>query len=805
VPPRSPAATPRKLDRVLALCLIAGLPPGQAAGEAEVRPHPPPPPPSLPQAVPPGEPGAEANPTVATRPMSAAETAAAKARLHRDLAWDYCGPRPPALGPATLPPVPGDQDPIQIDADAAEYDQAAELALLRGDVQIRRAGQTIESQKATYNQTTGEAVTSGGTFLEHPGLRVAGSRAQFNLGTDQGSVWNAHYRLTGPSNARGLADRAQILSRDLAQFDGITYTTCPPASDAWALRARKLDIDQAKGWGTARDATLRVRDVPVFYTPYLSFPIDDRRKSGVLVPTIGVSDTNGLDLTVPYYFNIAPNLDATLSPRIMSDRGLMLGGELRFLTPSQSGTVEGQVLPHDAEAEAEGEGTRWAFHADQSGRLAPRWSTAVNYNAVSDGQYLQDFGNRLETTSVRNLEQRGDLVYAGDGWSLLSRAQQFQTLDDTIAPSDRPYGRLPQLLLTASPWRGQLGIEAGADAEYDYFDHSTKVHGQRFAMAPWVSWPLRKPYGHLIPRAKLRAAGYALIDQTEGLSTDPVYAIPTLSLDGKLIFERPLDWLGRPALQTLEPRTFYLYTPYRDQSDAPTFDTTPLDFSFSSLFRDNRFTGRDRIADANQLTLGLTSRTLDQGDGRELFSASVGQILFFEDRAVQMSGSTQDSQTSALAGELAARLLTNWSARASFQYDPTADTDPWERRVLQLHYQTPESRLVNLAYRYNLGTSELDRYEDADLSFRLPVARHVELVGRWLYSLLYQETMDAFAGIEFGQCCWRMRLLARNFKNGPDSDGSTSVMLQVELAGLGKLGQSIDKFLESGIYGYHTD
>jgi len=735
--------------------------------------------------------------------MSAAETAAAEQRLHRDLKWDYCGPRPLALGPAPLAPTPGEQEPIHIAADAAEYDQAAELALLRGDVEIRRGGQTIESAEATYNQASGEAVTSGGTFLEHPGLRVAGSRAQFNLGTDQGSIWNAHYRLSGPSNAHGYADRALILSRDLSRFDHIIYTTCPPASSAWALGATRLDIDRAQGWGEARNATLRVADIPVLYTPYISFPIDDRRKSGFLIPTIGVSNDNGLDLTVPYYFNIAPNLDATFAPRIMSQRGLMLGGEVRFLTPSQHGAAEGQIIPNDSGTE--GNPTRWVFHADQLGQLGPGWSTAVNFNTVSDSTYLADFGNRLETTSVRNLEQRGDLTYNGNGWSLLSRLQEFQTVDEAIPPASRPYARLPQLLLNVSPITSSNGVQTGADAEYDYFDHSHKVHGQRLAMAPWLSWPLLRPYGHLIPRLKLRATTYALVDQTEGLANDPSYAIPTASLDGKLIFERSMDWLGKPALQTLEPRAFYLYTPYQDQSDAPIFDTTALDFSFASLFRDNRFAGRDRIGDANQLTLGLTSRTLDEGGGRELFSMSIGQVLYFEDRQVQIAGPTQDTQTSSVAGELSARLLANWSGRASVQYNPNTDTDPWEKRVLQVHYQAPDARLLNLAYRYNLGTSSLDRYEDTDLTFRLPVGGRVQLVGRWLYSLLYDETMDAFAGIEFGQCCWRMRLLARNYKNGPDSTGTTSVMLQVELAGLGKFGQSIDKFLESGIYGYHAD
>ena len=731
------------------------------------------------------------------------DASAMDARLLRDLPWDYCGRRPLRLGKAPLAPPPRDDEPIRIAADAADYDQVSEVVKLRGDVEIRRGGQSIEGQETTYDRRSGEAVATGNAFLEHPGLRITGSHAQFNLDTEKGNIWDAQYRVTGPVNGRGQSDQVTILSKDLAHLANTTYTTCPPGSQAWMLRANKLDLDHSTGRGVARDATLRVGNVPVLYTPYLDFPIDKRRQSGLLIPSVGFSNSNGFDLSVPYYFNIAPNLDATLTPRIMSERGLMLGGQTRFLTERQSGTLLGEIIPNDAKAE--GDPTRWAIQAVQKGQFGPRWSTVININAVSDDQFLADFGNTLKATSARNLERRGDLTYSGDGWSLVSRVQQFQTVDATLAPNDRPYARLPQLLLNVTPWRGDSGLEAGADGEYDWFDHSTKVDGQRLAMAPWLSWPLRRSYGHLIPRLKVRTAGYALQNQVAGAPNDPSYLLPTASLDGKLIFERPISWFGGPSIQTLEPRLYYLYTPYQDQAEIPTFDTTQLDFSFASLFRDNRFAGRDRIGDANQITVGLTSRTLSEGDGRELLSASIGQILYFADRRVQIAGPPQDSQTSGVAGELAARILTHWSARVSLQYDPQVDTNPWERRVLQLHYQTPEARLFNLAYRYNLGTSIDDRYEDTDLTFRFPLGRRVEVVGRWLYSLLHAETMDAFAGIEFGQCCWRVRLLARNYKNSADSSGNTSVMLQVELAGLGAFGQSIDKLLESGIYGYQKN
>jgi LPS-assembly protein len=749
-----------------------------------------------------GPTAAEAS-AAATGTVAPTDPATSRARVHQDLAWDYCGQRPHKLGPAPAARPPGDDEPVKIEADAAEYDQGSEVVRLRGDVVIRRGDQAIEGQETTYDRRSLEAVAAGNAFLEHPGLRIAGPRAQFNLGTDQGGISDAYFRLTGPINARGQADQVSILSRDLAHLSGVTFTTCPPDSAAWGLRASSLAIDNTSGRGVARNATLRIRDVPVLFTPYFDFPIDDRRQTGLLIPSVGVSDTTGFDLSIPYYFNLAPNLDATLTPRIMGQRGLMLGGETRFLTERQRGTLRGEILPDDIKSDDNA--TRWAIHADQQGLFGQRWSTALNLDAVSDDRYLGDFGNTLAATSARNLERRGDLLYGGNGWSLLSRLQQFQTVDPTLAPSDRPYARLPQLLLTVTPWRSDWGPEAGADGEYDWFSHSDKVEGQRIAVAPWVSWPLRRPYGHLIPRAKLRTAAYALQDQAEGAPSDPSYLIPTLSLDGKLIFERPISWFGRPSLQTLEPRLYYLLTPYHDQADNPVFDTAAVDFSFASLFRDNRFTGRDRIADANQLTLGLTSRTLKEGDGAELLSASVGQILYFADRQVQIAGPAQDSQTSAVTGEISAQLLADLSARASFQYNPELDTNPWERRVVQLRYKGGDARLLNLAYRYNLGTSLDERFEDTDLTFRLPLGRRVEIVGRWLYSLLYEETMDAFAGIEFGQCCWRVRLLARNYKNSPDNSSNTSVMLQVELAGLGAFGQSIDKFLESGIYGYQRN
>ena len=724
-------------------------------------------------------------------------------RLYEGLDWEYCGLRPVRLGPAVLPPQPSDEDQLFVSADTFDYDQELELLWLSGDVRMAQGSRRIAADKVVYDRNTSDLVGTGNIFLANPGVRLIADKVQMNLESDQGSLSDVHYRLTGKINARGSADQAELVQPTLTRYRDIVYSTCRPGQKAWSLDAAELELDQAEGQGVARDAKLRVRGVPVLYTPYLSFPIDDRRKSGILVPTVGNSDDNGFDVTVPYYWNIAPNMDATISPRYMSKRGLMLGTEFRYLSRRQEVEFYGEVIPEDSQFEDDS--TRWAFRADQRGSYGRRWRTAVNYNAVSDEEYLEDFGNQLEVTSLRNIERRGDLNYFGDSWALQARLQDFQTVDADLERSARPYARLPQLRFGMNPYGLESGIELGVGAEYNYFEHDAKVHGHRASMQPYARWPLRRSYGHLIPQLNLYLAGYDLQDQQPDKDKSPSYAIPSFNLDAELVFERTIQWFDQDSLQTLEPRIFYLYTPFEDQEDIPVFDSAELSFSYYSLFRPNRFSGWDRIGDANQLTLGLTSRTLARETGQELLRASIGQILYFRNRDVQISGPPEEESTSSIAGVLSAQLVQDWTGRASFEYDPNQDTDRSRKRALELRYRTTDDRLINLAYRFDLGTSEDTRYEDTDLSFSLPVNRQLQVVGRWNYSLLHSETVEAFAGVEYGQCCWRMRLVGRHLKNKPDSPGNNSLMVQVELAGLGSIGQQVDKLFERGIYGYHAD
>ena len=742
---------------------------------------------------------------LALGPLPGASDRLDDARLYAEPPWDYCGPRvgQTGLGGPKLP-APDNTTPIDATSDRADYDRQADVARLRGSVEIVQGDQRLEADRCTYDRRTGDVDAEGNIYLEYPGGRLAADSGRYNLTTKEGTMDGVRYRLSQNANLRGTAAEAQLLPGEISRYRDITYTTCPPGRSDWSMKASDLELDHVNGMGTARNARIRLADIPVFYTPYLRFPIDDRRRSGVLVPTVGNSSDTGVDITIPYYWNVAPNLDATFFPRLMSTRGMMLGAQVRHLTSFQKIEFNGEILPHDEKRPDYG--ARGGAHLEQTGHFGSRWSSAVDASWVSDDQYLQDFGNRLDVTSQRNLERRADLSYSGDAYGIFARVQGFQTVDPTIAPADRPYSQLPHLELNAPGLPLPGPAEYNFQARYDYFDHAAKVHGSRMVLLPSVRLPLRESYGYLIPRARLYYTGYGLADTEPGQASEQSFLIPSLDVDGKLIFERDTNWFGRSALQTLEPRLYYVLTPYENQSDTPLFDTTALTFSYASLFRPNRFTGYDRIGDENRLTLGLTSRTIGDKNGLEWLRVSLGQVYFFDPRRVQLTDQAADeSSTSAVAGELSTNPVHGLTARASFQWDPNLSQDQWEQRVLQLRYAPDKERVVNFAYRYSLGQTEPERYENTDFSFRLPISPQVGLVGRWLYSLLDSDTVDAYAGIEFGRCCWRLRILGRQLKTSADSDGNTSIMLQLELAGLGAVGNQIDKLLEQGIDGYELD
>ncbi|HHH39713.1 MAG TPA: LPS-assembly protein LptD, partial [Sedimenticola sp.] len=734
---------------------------------------------------------------------SGTETAAAEAavaRLDQGLEARRCGiPDTPA--PLSFEPAPADT--LVIDADDSEFQEQQQRALFTGQVDVRRDSQRLVADQVDYNKAADTLDAKGNVYFEKPGVRLATPAAHVDLQSGEIAARDVEYRLTD-RNGRGHAASVVIENADLSKYQDINYTTCPPGQDDWLLRADRLEVNRATGKGVARNASLSFQGVPFLYTPYASFPIDDRRMTGFLAPSFGQSNTLGTVVSIPYYLNIAPQADATITPRIMSKRGLMLEGEARYLGERHRQTFLGQIVPDDRDAAEGVDSTRGGFSWKTSGTAAPHLTFDTNINYVSDKDYLADFSRNLIWSSTKNLERRADLKYNGQGWWLRGRLQHYQSVDPTVKNSNKPYSRLPQLLLQANRPGQLLGLTYHLRSEYAYFKQPARdmVEGSRIDLQPGISLPLRRSWGYIVPKASMKYTAYSLTDEAPGTDDTPDRTLPIASVDSGLVFERAGDWFGSHATQTLEPRLFYLYIPNKNQKALPDFDTADVDFSMASLFRENRFNGQDRVGDANQLTTALTTRTLDRDSGVELFRGSIGQIFYFRDRKVQLDPDDppDTDSSSAWVAEATARLSGKLRTRGNIQYN--AHRNRTEKGAASLHYQDAQERILNLGYRY-----DEDDFEKIDISGRWPLTAGLHTVGHWNYSLKYSDTMSLFAGFEYETCCWIGRFIAQQLLTDPDGKKKrvNSVMLQLELKGLTSIGSKIDDFLEEGVLGYEAD
>ncbi|MDJ0740241.1 MAG: LPS assembly protein LptD [Gammaproteobacteria bacterium] len=690
--------------------------------------------------------------------------------------------------------------PIEITADAAMTEFEPQRALFSGDVLLTQDDVRLQAGSISLDRSTGEIEANQGFMFTRPDIRFAGSKGRYQTATREAQVEQASYRIPA-IRARGDAEYAAFLGNGVSRFDNISYTTCAPGDTSWVLHADELELDQNEGFGTAKHAKLRFLGVPMLYAPRFTFPIDDRRRSGVLVPSVGYSENTGADVSVPYYFNLAENYDLTLTPRVMSKRGLMLSSEFRFLTSHTSGTLAADLLPDDRERDT-GDNTRGAASLYTRSRFSERTHARLRLNYVSDSEYFEDLGGDLAATSATHLERAGEITYDGDDWRLFGQAQYFQTIDDAIAKEDRAYSQLPLIRFDLERPDGIGGVTYHLGAEYANFHRDDSVRGHRVALAPALSLPLGDSWWFVEPKAGAHYTGYSLTDQVAGRDDAPSHLTGMISLDSGLYFDRAASYFGRAATHTLEPRAYYLYVPSSEQNDQPLFDTSELDFRFDNLFRDNRFNGPDRVGDANQVTLALTSRVNDGGSGEELLRTSIGQIYYVADRDVTLPGEPEDDDSSsAVIGELAARLGRGWRTRAGLQWDPhDGDDGTIDQALAQLSYRSEGRQVFNAAYRLRDGIAR-----QTDVAFFWPVNEQFTLIGRHNYSLRDSRLLEALAGFEYGKCCWRVRAVARKYVDGDGDDHNLAFLLQLELRGLGRLGDDVDKTLERGIYGYRLD
>ena len=698
--------------------------------------------------------------------------------------------RPPSATRTARPAVPG---PTQLRANSVRSIDENDIEL-SGDAQATRDGDRIDADFLRYRRDQDLVDASGNvTIMEPGGSLFTTSEAHLDLDARTGYAAAGAYRLFD-QGGRGEMERIDFIDRSRTRLFGVRYTTCPEDREHWFLQARQIDLDTDQELGVARDATLRIYGVPVLYLPYFAFPISDHRKSGFLVPQIGYGSELGAVVAVPYYWNIAPNYDATLTPRWMTRRGAQLQSEFRYMGQTFNGTLEAEYLPDDkVTGDNRAAGT---FIHNQT--FNPNWNASVNLRGVSDKDYLSDFGDRLSVTSQTYLPENAEVNYRGSAWTFTARASDYQTVDRTIAPIDRPYARLPQLLLNGDSGPTGGGLQYRFDSEFVNFDRDVGVTGRRANLSPSVQLPLTRPYGFLTPAVGARYIAYSL-EQAPTADGHPSVAAPFASLDAGLYFDRELRLGGGSFDQTLEPRFYYVYVPPRSQDGLPNFDTSVPDFSFANLFRVNRFIGGDRIGDANQYTLALTTRLIDQASGVERLSASIGRIHYFDARTVNLPAGTVDDASSDLAAEAVAWLPGNWHARTSVQWTP--ERDRAVRQDFFLQYQPAADRILNIGYRF-----AQDSLEQADVSAEWPLGRRWTFRARSLYSLRDNENVDSYLGAEYRDCCWALRLYAtRRLVQAPSTSAaltqqSTGILLEFELSGLSGSSGKFESPLRQGLF-----
>jgi LPS-assembly protein len=691
-----------------------------------------------------------------------------------------------------------DPEAVHVSADDADFAEGG-VSTLTGNVEVQRGDRQLLADQVTYNEASEVLEATGNVHFWDEGVYLAGDRGRMEFQSDVTEAEGASY-LVLEEHAHGSAGHVRLTGEDLLAVRNSTYSTCNPGEEDWILSASEIKLDKRKDVGTARNALVKFKKIPIFYSPYLTFPLSDARKSGFLVPSFRVSSSTGYDFTIPYYFNLHPQFDATAGVRGMTDRGVQLQGEFRYLTRLGTGQLAAEVLPDDDKFDDH----REAVHFQHQGSFAPRWGTNVDFGWVSDRHYFEDLGTNLAMSGRTFVEQRGDLTYGGRNWSALLRAQNFQTVDSTVAGEDRPYKRLPQFLLTYNHHERNRQLNYGGFGEVVNFDRSAGPTGVRFDARPFVSFPLRSAGWYVIPRGSVRFTQYDLSHPVAGRSDEsPSRLVPTLSMDSGLVFDRDLTIAGQHLTQTLEPRAFYLLVPHVGQDDIPVFDTSDLTFSFASLFREERFSGADRVGDANQLALAISSRLLSPGEGEELARVSVGQLVYFRDREVTLPGEPEpDTSTSPFVAEAAMNVGNRWRALAGLQWN--WDDAHSDRHTVSLRYMPDAQRVVNVAYRF-VRRSTTDDIDQLDSSIAWPVGRDWRVVGRFNYSFDNSRILETFGGLEYESCCWAFRTVVRRYLSNVDGDYNNGFFAQLELKGLTGVGRSAVDFLERSIPGYENN
>jgi LPS-assembly protein len=733
-------------------------------------------------------------------------------------AADVC-PAPPKYTFIRPADIPIDDHRIHVDSDDALID-ANGSAVLNGRVTVRQDERSVAADSVTYDYDTDKITVTGKVDFLDPRLRVRSDSGSYQ--TDGGGNFNEAFFQLMNRNGRGFAKDIEVHPDGKVDLDHVRYTSCPVGNEDWSLSAAQLDLDTKLQEGVAHHVTMRFKDVPIFYTPYISFPLGDERKSGVLFPSLGHSGSNGFEAEVPYYFNLAPNYDLTFTPGVLTARGVQLAEDFRYLTANSHGQFDATFLPNDKQLHEDRSYLRYTDVTDI--RHGLRFDADIT--SVSDSDYFQSFAVGTEQTSVTFLERRADLLYYDDAWRIRAQLQNFQTIDTTVDALDRPYSRVPRVQASALYPIDNSNFEFVFDSEAVNFLRGAGPTGVRLNLSPEIRWSSRGPGYFFEPAVGYDFTQYDLQDAGLGRPSTPSRSLPYARLDTGLVFERDAGSQGQRT-QTLEPRLVYSYVPYRNQDELPIFDSGLPDLNLTELFRTNRYVGSDRIGDANQVALAVTTRLFDTVSGTQYLSATVGQIRYFTIPRVGLpedvlsvsegirdqnglplgtipvvnplavpGGLTGPGGQSLVAfpgqyfpgqylqGQYANGLSPTARALAlgqdpsfpasdivaevaltgyrhlgvNLDYQWNPYTSQTEKSEISVQYRPDPNRVINIGYRFQEGI-----LKQWDGSFAWPIAEHWNTVGRWVYSLQDRQTIEQVAGFEYKSCCYKVQLVQRRY------------------------------------------
>ncbi|HKJ18449.1 MAG TPA: LPS assembly protein LptD [Xanthomonadales bacterium] len=679
----------------------------------------------------------------------------------------------PAMAPMSVNTPERAQSPIIMYAESMDAGKLG-FSEASGDVEITRADQTLQSDLLQYQPDNQRVIMPGAMRYSDAQLWVEAQQAEYSFTSEAGSFVDIDYGLS-QSSANGSADSLEIVSGQRTTVTGLNFTTCPGERPDWEILAEKMELNHDQGYATARNARLKFKGVPILYAPWFTFPIDDRRKSGFLYPSFSNTNDNGFEFSIPYYWNIRPNMDATLEPRYFTDRGFMLTGLYRFLTKRTSGYVDFDYMPDDKESNDE----RYSYLFEHRINLPGAWGTQLQIERVSDDQYFQDFGEGLVETSRQFLRSAGTLQGYGHYWSFETLVDDFQVIDDSVSPENEPYRRQPRIEFLLDRPFGATGFGWILNSDLTYFDRDVGVTGARADLATHLYWERWASWGFIRPSVGYRYTSYELDDTLPGQDTSPDRGTSILSVDGGLFFDRTL---ASGNSQTLEPRIFYLNVPYEQQSELPDFDTGEFTFGFSQLFNTNRFAGGDRQGDANQLSVSLSTRTYDGLDGDQIWALSIGQIFYFEDQRVQLNNRPEGTENqSPFIAEFSLRAFRRFSATAGLQWE--WDDAQVDVASLGVSYYGKYGERAAFEYRFRR-----DRVDQFDFRFSWPINQKWTVISRVNYSFEDDDLLETQAGFQYESCCWAIRTIYRRYlknRNGEDRDG---IYLELNLKGLASVG-----------------